>query len=146
MENIKVRCGELDAKRNYTESEIELKPHQDRRTKHISVHPAFNAKNLYYDFALIHLSTEFDLDEHIHPICLPSPDAVVPLFGDEDCYSMGYGKDSFGKIIFNLARQDYIISHSNTTYATTIIIFHIVIFRSGRLFFGRAQSSPNDSN
>jgi len=103
LENIKVRCGELDAKQNYTESDTELKPHQDRPAKYISIHPAFNAKNLYYDFALIHLKTEFDLDEHIYPICLPGQDAVVPLFGDEDCYSMGYGKDSFGNVTFVFA-------------------------------------------
>ena len=99
MEEIKVRCGELDAKQNYTESATERKPHQDRHAKHISVHPTFNVKNLYYDFALVHVETPFELDEHILPICLPNQYETLPIFDDEDCYAMGYGKDSFGKFV-----------------------------------------------
>ena len=87
-----VRCGEYNS-----ENLNERKPHQNREVKHISIHPAFNAKNLYYDFALVHLNTPFDLDEHIFPICLPSQDSTLPIGENEDCYAMGYGKDSFGK-------------------------------------------------
>ena len=90
-----MRCGELDAKQNFTESDSELKPHQDRQAKHISVHPAFNSKNLYNDFALVHLDTPFDLDDHIFPICLPDQH-LTPFIEDDDYYAMGYGKDSFG--------------------------------------------------
>ena len=97
VSKIKVRCGELDAKLNYTESTSERKPHQDRHAKHISVHPTFNNKNLYYDFALVHTDIEFELDEHIYPICLPNQHETLPLYNEGDCYAMGYGKDSFGK-------------------------------------------------
>ena len=97
-----MRCGELDAKQNFTESDSELKPHQDRQAKHISVHPAFNSKNLYNDFALVHLDTPFNLDDHIFPICLPNQHST-PFVEDDDCYAMGYGKDSFGrqKVLFD---------------------------------------------
>ena len=98
----------MDAKLNYTESTSERKPHQDRHAKHISVHPTFNNKNLYYDFALVHTDIEFELDEHIYPICLPNQHETLPLYNEGDCYAMGYGKDSFGKSWWKFILNAYI--------------------------------------
>jgi len=47
---IKVRAGEWD-----TQQTVEPHPHQDRKAKHISIHPGFSLINLQNDFALIHL-------------------------------------------------------------------------------------------
>ena len=91
-ENTIVRCGEYDADNIH-----ERLPHQDQKVKHISIHPAFNMKNLYYDVALVHTETNFALDEHIQPICLPDPTSPQPSSGDKPCYTMGYGKDGYGK-------------------------------------------------
>ena len=90
-ENTIVRCGEYDAANIH-----ERLPHQDQKVKHISIHPAFNMKNLYYDVALVHTETNFALDEHIQPICLPDPTSPQPFTGDKPCYTMGYGKDGYG--------------------------------------------------
>ena len=92
-ENTIVRCGEHNAAKIN-----EPLPHQDRPAKHLSIHPSFNMKNLYYDFALVHTKTDFDLnEEYIQPICLPDQFGQVPLFDDEPCFTMGYGKDGYGK-------------------------------------------------
>ena len=91
-ENVHVRCGEYNAQKIN-----ERKPHQDRRAKQISIHPSFNSKSLYYDFALVHTQKDFVLDEHIFPICLPDQFGQLPSFDDEPCYAMGYGKDGYGK-------------------------------------------------
>ena len=93
LSDTKVRCGELDAT-----SDDEEKPPQDRQARHISIHPAFNAKNLYYDFALVHVATDFELDEHISPICLPDQFQPLQSFNNDECYVMGYGKDRSGKV------------------------------------------------
>ena len=91
-ENTIVRCGEYDAANIH-----ERLPHQDKKVKHISIHPAFNMKNLYYDVALVHTQTDFAFEEHIQPICLPDPTSPQPSYGDKPCYTMGYGKDGYGK-------------------------------------------------
>ena len=92
-ENTIVRCGEHNAAKIN-----EPLPHQDRPAKHISIHPSFNMKNLYYDFALVHTKTDYDLnEEYIQPICLPDQFGQVPSFDDEPCFTMGYGKDGYGK-------------------------------------------------
>ena len=46
---------------------------------------------------MVHTDIEFELDEHIYPICLPNQHETLPLYNEGDCYAMGYGKDSFGK-------------------------------------------------
>ena len=89
-----VRCGEYNAA-----TLNERKPHQNRQAKHITVHPAFNAKNLYYDFALVHTTEDFEYDEHIYPICLPNQLEPLPEFNSDACYAMGYGKDGYGNSV-----------------------------------------------
>ena len=87
-----IRCGEYNAA-----NINERLPHQDRKVKHISIHPSFNMKNLYYDVALVHTQENFDFEEHIKPICLPDATSQLPSFDDEPCFTMGYGKDGYGK-------------------------------------------------
>jgi len=100
--NVKVRCGEWD-----TQQQIEPQKHVDKFAKHISIHPAFDNKNLQNDFALIHLEEEFPLTEHINTMCLPDPfysedsedfdsDHHETSYDDSDCFATGWGKDKFG--------------------------------------------------
>ena len=97
---VKVRCGEWD-----TQQQIEPQKHVDRFAKHISIHPAFDSKNLQNDFALIHLAEEFPLTQHINTMCLPDPFyADDDEFNDDensydtsDCFATGWGKDEWGK-------------------------------------------------
>jgi len=89
--NVKVRCGEWD-----TQQQIEPQKHVDKAAKYISVHPAFDSKNLQNDFALIHLEEEFQLTQHINTMCLPDPDLEEDSYDTENCFATGWGKDKFG--------------------------------------------------
>jgi len=71
----------------------------DRFAKHISIHPAFDSKNLQNDFALIHLAEEFPLTQHINTMCLPDPFYADEEFDDDetsydtsDCFATGWVK------------------------------------------------------
>jgi len=88
-ENLKVRCGEWD-----TRQVIEPLKHEDRNATTVSVHPAYNKRNLQNDFALLHLEYDFILQDHINTICLPNE--FTP-FRSEGCFATGWGKDKFGK-------------------------------------------------
>ena len=92
-----VRCGEWDSS---TVSETKL--HQDRVARHISVHPAYNKKNLYYDYALVHTKSKFVYGDsphtHIFSICNPDR-GPLPHFDkcEDPCNAMRHGKDGYGK-------------------------------------------------
>ena len=70
--NLLVRCGEWDLK-----GTEEFHRHQDRRVRVKTIHPLYTGTNgndsqmVNYNFALLHLEEDFDLDMHINPICLP---------------------------------------------------------------------------
>jgi len=88
-ETLKIRCGEWD-----TRQVVEPLKHEDRTAATVSVHPAYNSRNLQNDFALVHLEYEFILDNHINTICLPNE--YTP-FNTTGCFATGWGKDKFGK-------------------------------------------------
>ena len=69
--NLLVRCGDWDLK-----GTEETLPHQDRNVVQKSIHPLYTgtsgtSKKVNYNFALLHMDKDFDLDVHINPICLP---------------------------------------------------------------------------
>ena len=69
--NLLVRCGDWDLK-----GTEEMRPHQDRNVGQKSIHPLYTgtsgtSKKVNYNFALLHMEKDFDLDIHINPICLP---------------------------------------------------------------------------
>jgi len=88
--NLVVRCGEWD-----TQTEGEPLAHQDRTVGHIVLHPEFNSRNLGNTIALLFLTEEFELADHIDTICLPS--YLETFDSSQDCYVKGWGKDIFGK-------------------------------------------------
>merc|ERR1719481_240183 len=85
---LKVRCGEWD-----TQGETEPYPHQDRTISSINIHPEFNSKNLYNDWAVLFTSEDFILSGHIDTACLPAPEED---FTGSICFATGWGKDKFG--------------------------------------------------
>lgn len=86
---IKVRAGEWD-----TQSEYELYPHQDRFVDHVIVHPDYNNKSLWNNFAILILKTPFQLKPNVDTICLPQANET---FDHVTCIATGWGKDKFGK-------------------------------------------------
>ena len=54
----------------------ELHHYQDRNVSQKTIHPLYTgtsgiSEKVNYNFALLHLEEDFDLDVHINPICLP---------------------------------------------------------------------------
>ena len=80
-QNLSVRCGEWNL--HGTE---ELHSYQDRIVNQTSIHPLYTgtsgiSEKVNYNFALLHLEEDFDLDVHINPICLPdTPDKKTGMY------------------------------------------------------------------
>merc|ERR1711874_629040 len=68
-------------------------PHQDREVSNLAIHPEFDGRNLQNDFALLFVSEDFILDQHIDTACLPAADEI---FDSATCFATGWGKDEFG--------------------------------------------------
>nr|XP_032526244.1 phenoloxidase-activating factor 2-like [Danaus plexippus plexippus] len=90
---LKVRAGEWD-----TQTSKEIYPFQDRDVDSIIIHKDYNhvKKNLFYDIALLFLSSPVDMNvPNVALACLPPPRLVTP--GGIRCFASGWGKDKFGK-------------------------------------------------
>merc|ERR1712115_382966 len=84
----KIRCGEWD-----TQHQTEPYPHQDRQVSNLAIHPEFDGRNLQNDFAVLFVSEDFILDQHLDTACLPDANEV---FDSTTCFATGWGKDQFG--------------------------------------------------
>ena len=69
------------------------------------MHPVFNSRNLWNDFALLHVKSieidgndDFDLDQHLNVMCLPTSSDYED-FDKSQCVATGWGEDSIGKCI-----------------------------------------------
>ena len=63
-----VRCGDWDVSSN-----DEKILHQDRKVESLSIHPSYGGRaRVYYNFAIIHVAQEFELNDYVNPVCLPS--------------------------------------------------------------------------
>ena len=88
-EKLTVRCGDWD-----TTKDIEALEHQERPVLRRTIHPLFNNKSLFEDFAVLHLEREFDLQSHIGPACLWDGDKTEII--KSGCVATGWGKDRWG--------------------------------------------------
>merc|ERR1712029_469474 len=85
---LKIRCGEWD-----TQHQTEPYPHQDRQVSNLAIHPEFDGRNLQNDFAVLFVSEDFILDQHLDTACLPDANEI---FDSTTCFVTGWGKDQFG--------------------------------------------------
>jgi len=85
---LKVRCGEWD-----TQTTNEPYPHQDRNVAGLRIHPEFEPRNLFNDFAVLFMEKDFDLGVNVDTVCLPQPG---DSFTASECFATGWGKDKFG--------------------------------------------------
>ena len=103
---LRARGGEWD-----TQTTKEPLKHQDRKAKKVSIHPLFKESNLNFDFALVHLETPFELNEHIDTACLPDATFSEASFFPQNCFATGWGKDKFGEFLlynfFTLVNNTY---------------------------------------
>merc|ERR1711971_316557 len=73
---LKIRCGEWD-----------------RQVSNLAIHPEFDGRNLQNDFAVLFVSEDFILDQHLDTACLPDANEI---FDSTTCFATGWGKDQFG--------------------------------------------------
>ena len=98
-DQIMVRCGDWDI----TE-DTELAPSQERSVKSVAIHPEYSGakasgghNQLEFDYSLLHVSQEFQLEDHVNTICLPPYSAFRSQeYQQTDCVAMGWGKHKFG--------------------------------------------------
>lgn len=63
-----VRCGDWDIS-----STNERIKHQDRRVESFTSHPSYSGKGrVEYNYAILHVTQDFELNEYINPVCLPN--------------------------------------------------------------------------
>ena len=84
-----VRAGEWD-----TQTMSEIIPVQNQPVQKIIVHEQYNKGSLYNDIALLFVSSPFEWQENVRPICLPPPDVNLDY---SRCFATGWGKDKFGR-------------------------------------------------
>ena len=96
---IMVRCGDWDI----TE-DTELAAFQERTISSVDIHPEYSGTKtqgqyaqLEFDFALLHVSQEFILQDHVNTICLPAWGARGEQYSQKNCVAMGWGKHKFGE-------------------------------------------------
>ncbi|EDW88785.1 phenoloxidase-activating factor 2 [Drosophila yakuba] len=87
--SIVVRAGEWD-----TQTQNEIRNHEDRYVKEIIYHEQFSKGTLFNDVAVMLLEGPFTLQDNIQTVCLPN---LGDTFDFDRCYATGWGKNKFGK-------------------------------------------------
>ena len=74
----------------YNVTDDNTEPHEQKREVNIKIeHPSFNISSLDYDFALLKLDREVELNEFVEPACLPkNPNSN---FGNDQAVVTGWG-------------------------------------------------------
>jgi len=86
---IKIRAGEWD-----TQSITERVPYQERDVAKIIRHEQFLNTTLFNNVALLILSEPLFKADNVGTVCLPPQNLK---FNSKNCFTMGWGKDVFGK-------------------------------------------------
>ena len=98
-DKIMVRCGDWDI----TE-DTELIASQERSIRTISIHPEYSGtkssgghNQLEFDFGLLHVTQEFQIEDNVNTICLPPFSNIrAQEYNQKNCVAMGWGKHQFG--------------------------------------------------
>ena len=77
---------------------------QERDVAFIAVHPSFNQANLYNDVALLHVESEFVLNEYVGTLCLPAT-VEDQAYQYDGCFATGWGRQGFGNVKTNLCSK-----------------------------------------
>lgn len=92
-----VRCGEWDVSRDEDE---EVYPSQSRDVDSISLHPLYSSTDLANDIAILHVTEDFILADHLGVACLPNDNQEESNFEHNDCVFMGWGSRADPKTDF----------------------------------------------
>ena len=80
----------------------------------IVTHPAFESKRIWNDVGVLFVRQDFEITDHISPVCIPSNSDDDSEYMSENCVATGWGRNKYGKrlndsIVFRLI-MIYIIS------------------------------------
>ena len=67
-----------------------------RTVAKIVVHPSFEYKRVWNDVALLFVEDDFELAEHINPVCLPTSTTDENEYIQTQCTATGWGRNKFG--------------------------------------------------
>lgn len=111
-QELKIRAGEWD-----TQTKNEIYPHQDRDVETVVVHERFHSGALYNDYAILILKTPIEYAENVDIVCLPE---IHANFDGSRCFASGWGKDIFGTLYIQCAKEiniiEFLCNISNLIY------------------------------
>lgn len=87
-----MRVGEWDTLSNSPTEQN----HQDISVSDVVIHPYFNNGSMHNDVALVKLSSEAVLHQHVNTICIPNPTQKLN-YDSKSCVVTGWGKNAFGQ-------------------------------------------------
>ena len=71
--------------------------YKDRDVARIITHPAFESKRIWNDVGVLFVQQDFDVTDHISPVCIPSNPDDDGDYMSENCVATGWGRNKYGK-------------------------------------------------
>ena len=78
----------------------------------IVTHPAFESKRIWNDVGVLFVQQDFEVTDHISPVCIPSNPDDDNEYMSENCVATGWGRNKYGKrlnggIVLRLIRASF---------------------------------------
>ena len=73
--------------------------HKDRDVAMIVTHPAFESKRIWNDVGVLFVRQDFEVTDHISPVCIPSNPNDDSEYMSENCVATGWGRNKYGKCL-----------------------------------------------
>ena len=71
--------------------------YKDRDVAMIVTHPAFESKRIWNDVGVLFVQQDFEITDHISPVCIPSNPDDDSEYMSENCVATGWGRNKYGK-------------------------------------------------
>ena len=71
--------------------------YKDRDVAMIVTHPAFESKRIWNDVGVLFVQQDFEVTDHISPVCIPSNPDDDDKHMSENCVATGWGRNKYGK-------------------------------------------------
>ena len=71
--------------------------YKDRDVAMIVTHPAFESKRIWNDVGVLFVRQDFEVADHISPVCIPSNPDDDSEYMSENCVATGWGRNKYGK-------------------------------------------------
>ena len=82
--------------------------YKDRDVAMIVTHPAFESKRIWNDVGVLFVQQDFEVTDHISPVCIPSNPDDDSEYMSENCVATGWGRNKYGKDLNGLIMLRFI--------------------------------------